>query len=151
MPSALGHHCDDAPGHIGIYDDRDKRPTRNVGGEALGRLAARVQELRRSRACGILACSVIPHDRSNKAVASTIHGGDISIALLAIAQDSPQHCNLDLEIALLNRDSGPGSRNQFLLAHHLSRALDKCNQEVKGAATEVHRFVTFEQESPTRT
>jgi hypothetical protein len=92
----------------------------------------------------------MPHDRSNKAVASTIHGEDISVARLAIAQGSPQHRNLDLEIALLHREAGPDPRNQFLLAYHLAWALKKCNQEVKGAATEVHRFVAFEQESLTR-
>jgi hypothetical protein len=37
------------------------------------------------------------------------------------------------------------------LGHHcLAWALEKCNQEVKGAATEVHGFVAFEQESLTR-
>ena len=78
-------------------------------------------------------------------IAPSYHGDDVTIAALAVAEGPAQGADLNLQVRLFDECLRPGASDQFVLADHLTGALDQKGENVEGAAAEPHRPVALEQ------
>jgi hypothetical protein len=51
------------------------------------------------------------------------------------------------ETSFVDHHIGPHTREQLFLANHFSYVLNKCNQDVQGAAADIHWYFVFEEAS----
>ena len=74
----------------------------------------------------------------NELVAAPSYGCDVDGLDLRIAQRPTQAPHIDLEIAVVDEDAGPGGRHQFILAHQFAAALHQQLQEFERAPAQFY-------------
>ena len=73
---------------------------------------------------------------------------DVERLFLRVAQRSPQAVHVDLEVALMDEDAGPGGRHQFVLADRLAAALRQQVQQLERPAAQFHRRAVEHEQLP---
>jgi len=86
-------------------------------------------------------------DGSHKTVTPAGRIDDKSSALVPIPQGSAQGHDVDAQRAAFHEYSGPGARQQLLVADNVSRPVDEGRQDIEGSPTKGNASAIFQKEA----
>ncbi len=128
------------------HQDRAQRANRLVAAHHPREVRRQLRELDqriRGRRCELASRGAM--DRADETIPPPGNVGDVSDAICSLTKRFAQTDNVDPQIGVLDRDIGPYALDQRAMTHHLSRALDESNQDVKGTAAYRDRLVPLDE------
>src|SRR6202035_1970727 len=98
----------------------------------------------------VIALTVLPRDRRDKAIAASGNCGDVARTVLAIAQRLAEARHVKSKAAFLHDDVGPDPRHQILLVDDFVRPGNQGNQDVEGRRPKLQGSIPFREELSAR-